>query len=137
MLIHDGKLKQLLLETKTIAILGAKDSPTSPVDAVGRYMIGQGYRVLPVHPARKTVWGLPVFRNLSDIDEPVDIVNLFRAAQFCPAHAEETLTRAPLPKCFWMQSGIFSAEARSILKGSGVLTVEDRCLMVEHRRLLA
>lgn len=137
MLVHDEKLKNILLETKTIAIIGAKDSPASPVDAVGRYLIGRGYRVLPVHPARKTVWGLPVFRNLSDIDEKVDMVNLFRAAQFCPAHAKETLARTPLPACFWMQSGIFSPEARELLKGSGVLTVEDRCLMVEHRRLLA
>ncbi len=137
MLVHDEDLRTLFRETKTIAIIGAKDSPASPVDAVGRYMIGQGYRVLPVHPARKTVWGLPVFRNLSDIDEPVDMVNLFRAAQFCPDHARETLARAPLPKCFWMQSGIISPEARELLKGSGVLTVEDRCLMVEHKRLLA
>ena len=137
MLIHDATLRELLRKTNTIAIVGAKDSPNSPVNMVGRYLLEQGFTVYPVHPARKTVWGLPVSRTLADLPGPVDMVNLFRAAQFCPGHAEETLALSPLPACFWMQSGISSPEAGEVLAGSGVFVVEDRCLMVEHRRLSA
>lgn len=137
MLFHDSQLADIILKTKTIAVVGAKDAPSSPVNMVGRYLLEQGFRVLPVHPARKTVWGLPAWRSLADLPEPVDMVNLFRAAQFCPDHAREALALKPSPACFWMQTGIISPEARKILQDRHIFVVEDRCLMVEHRRLLA
>lgn len=137
MLIHEDALREILKNTKSIAVLGAKDVPGSPVNMVGRYLIEKGFTVYPVHPARKTVWGLPVAKTLADLPGPVDMVNLFRAAQFCPGHAQETLALTPPPACFWMQTGIVSEAARNILSQRGVFVVEDRCLMVEHQRLLA
>ena len=137
MLHASTTLKTLLAPGKTIAIIGAKDRPGTDVDTVGRYLIEAGFQVIPVHPARTAVWGLPACRTLADIDGPVDIVNLFRAAPACPAHAAETLALAHRPDCFWMQSGIASPEAREILAPTGLVVVEDRCIMVEHRRLWA
>ena len=137
MLYSDKELAALLGKVKTIAVVGAKDKPGQPVDKVGRYLIDAGFRVIPVHPKRAEVWGLKAYPSLNDIPEPVDLVDLFRAADACPAHAEEVLRLSPLPLCFWMQSGIFSPEARRILSGQPVLIVEDRCLMVDHRNLLA
>jgi hypothetical protein len=116
-------------------VVGAKDKPGQPVDKVGRYLIGAGFRVIPVHPKRAEVWGLKAYPTLCDIPEPVDLVDLFRAADACPAHAEEFLRLCPQPQCFWMQSGIVSPEARRILSGQHVFVVEDRCLMVDHRNL--
>lgn len=135
MLYADASLKAQLSPGKTIALIGAKDRPGTEVDMVGRYLLDAGFRVIPVHPARTTVWGLPARKSLADIDVPVDIVNLFRAPAHCPAHAEETLALTRRPACFWMQSGIFSPEARHIAEAGGVMVVEDRCIMVEHRRL--
>ncbi len=135
MLYADSTLAEMLRPGQTIAIIGAKDRPGSAVDMVGRYLMDAGFRVIPVHPARSAVWGLPVRRTLAEIEEAVDIVNLFRAAEHCPAHAAEVLALAKRPSCFWMQSGIVSPEARRILAGSGIAVVEDRCIMVEHRRL--
>lgn len=135
MLYSEKELAVLLGKVKTIAVVGAKDKPGQPVDMVGRYLINAGFRVIPVHPKRTVVWGLAAYPTLNDIPEPVDLVDLFRAAEFCPAHAREFLQLSPLPACFWMQSGIISAEARAILKGSPALVVEDRCLMVDHRNL--
>ena len=63
-------------------------------------------------------------------------MDLFRAPEYCPDHARETLALAERPRGFWMQSGIISAEARGLLRGSGIIVVEDRCLMVDHARLL-
>ncbi len=135
MLYADTTLKTLLSPGKTIALVGAKDRPGTEVDMVGRYLIAAGFRVIPVHPARPTVWGLPASKTLAEIEAPIDIVNLFRAAPHCPAHAAETLALANRPACFWMQSGIVSPESANLLAPSGITVVEDRCIMVEHRRL--
>lgn len=132
-MLHLAELAPRLAQVKTIAVLGAKDVPGRPVDRVGRYLIAAGYRIFPVHPVRREVWGLPTYARLDLIPEPVDLVDVFRAAQYCPDHARECLKLAPLPVVFWMQSGIASAEARAILEPAGVYVVEDHCLMVEHR----
>lgn len=137
MIYRDIELAALLRQVKTIAVVGAKDKPGQPVDRVGRYLIDAGYTVLPVHPKRTTVWGLPAYPTLAEVPVPIDLVELFRAAESCPAHAQETLRLSTPPRCFWMQSGIASQEARAILSGSGIFVVEDRCLMVDHAQLLA
>lgn len=135
LLYADTELKELLAKGATIALVGAKDRPGTEVDMVGRYLLDAGFTVIPVHPARSTVWGLPARRSLAEIDGAVDIVNLFRAAAHCPAHAAEVLALEKRPRCFWMQSGIVSAAARELLAPTGMTVVEDRCIMVEHRRL--
>jgi predicted CoA-binding protein len=136
MLYSDTELAALMRQVKTIAIVGAKDKPGQPVDGVGRYLINAGFTIYPVHPKRPTVWGLPAYPTLADVPGPIDLVDLFRAAEACPDHAREALALSPRPRAFWMQSGIVSAEARELLKGSGVFVVEDRCLMVDHAQLL-
>lgn len=135
MLINNQELTALLSEVKTIAVVGAKDKPSAPVDRVGRYLIEAGYNVIPVHPKRQNVWGLDTYRSIRDIPVPIDIVDLFRAAQFCPDHARECLELEKLPRCFWMQSGIFSPDSRQILGDRPITVIEDRCIMVEHKRL--
>ena len=85
--------------------------------------------MIPVHPIRKDVWGLQTYPSLAEVPFPVDIVNVFRAPQYCPDHARETVALSPLPQLFWMQQGIVSPEA-------GIAVVEDLCIMVEHKRLL-
>ena len=134
MLYNDKELAAMLAEVKTIAVIGAVDKPGRPVDGVGREMIDMGFDVIPVHPIRKDVWGLETYASVKDIDRPVDVVDLFRNAQFCPDHAREVLAMEHKPKCFWMQSGIISPEAREILADSGIVVIEDRCLKVEPQR---
>ncbi|MGE4505053.1 MAG: CoA-binding protein [Desulfovibrionaceae bacterium] len=135
MLHSTQELTALLAQVKTIAVVGAVDKPGRPVDRIGRYLMGAGFTVIPVHPKRKDVWGLPTYPSLLDIPEPVDLVNLFRRAEFCPDHAREALRMRPLPKAVWMQSGIVSDEARYILKDAPIVVVEDRCVMVDHQRM--
>lgn len=135
MLFADA-LRPLLQATRTIAIVGAKDKAGQPVDRVGRYLMSVGYTVYPVHPARRTVWGLPAYANLAALPTAVDMVNLFRAPQYCPEHAKEILQLPWKPKSFWMQLGIRSAEAGQLLHNAGIQVIEDCCIMVEHRRLL-
>lgn len=135
-MLDDTALRTLLQNARRIAILGAKDKPGQPVDTVGRYLLDQGYVIYPVHPTRKTVWGLPAFPDMASLPEPVDVIDVFRAALHCPEHAREVLALPWLPKLFWMQLGVTSAEARETLAGADVEVVENACLMVEHARLL-
>lgn len=131
----DQELTALIKGVKTIAVVGAKDKPGQPADTVGRYLVAAGFRVLPVHPTRSDVWGLATYKSILDAPGPIDLVDLFRAPQACPEHARECLKLARLPKVFWMQLGIESPEVPSILAGRPITVVQDRCLMVEHKRL--
>ena len=131
----DQSLRELFTDTRTIAIIGAKDVPGQPVDRVGRYLISCGYTVIPVHPKRRVIWGLDARPGVEMVDQ-ADMVVLFRAPQYCPEHAREVLAMKSRPKCFWMQEGITSPEARRMLQPEGIFVLEDRCVMVEHRRLL-
>ena len=135
-MLDDRLMRAMFGESRSIAIIGAKDKPGQAVDRVGRYLLEQGYRVVPVHPVRKTVWGLPAFASIAELPEPVDIINLFRAPEYCPGHAQEVLALGWKPKVFWMQLGIRSPEARQALAETGITVVEDSCIMVEHARLL-
>lgn len=134
-MLFDDSLRAHLAATRTIAVIGAKDKPGQPVDAVGRYLIEAGYEVLPVHPVRKCVWGLETYPSLADITVAIDLVDVFRAPEHCPGHAAEVLALPHKPRLFWMQLGIRSPEAGRLLAGQGIAVVEDLCLMVEHRRL--
>ena len=135
-MLDDRLMRAVLGESRSIAIIGAKDKPGQAVDRVGRYLLEQGYRLVPVHPVRKTVWGLPAFATIAELPEPVDIINLFRAPEYCPGHAQEVLALGWKPKVFWMQLGIRSPEARQALAETGITVVEDSCIMVDHARLL-
>lgn len=134
-MLNLAELAARLAQVKTIAVLGAKDTPGRPVDRVGRYLVKSGFNVFPVHPVRKDVWDLPTYARLQDVPEPIDLVDVFRAPQFCADHARECLELSPLPKMFWMQTGITSPEARELLQAAGVHVIENLCLMIEHQRL--
>ena len=130
-------LRSMLQNVRKIAIVGAKDEQGQAVDRVGRYLIHAGYEIFPVHPARENVWGLKTYKNVGDLPEPVDLIDVFRAAEFCPGHAREVLALAERPRIFWMQLGIRSPEAAAMLQKEGIIVIEDACLMVEHRRAFA
>lgn len=125
----------LLTTAKTIAIIGAKDKPGQPVDTVGHFLIAQGYKVIPVHPTRSNVWGLKTYAKLTDIEEPIDIVDVFRAPEFCLAHAEETIQLKHKPMAFWMQLGIKNAEAQELVTSHGIMCVDNKCTKIEYQKL--
>ncbi len=135
-MIFDSDLRELLIRAKRIAIIGARDNPGTPAEHVGRYLLNAGYEIMPVHPARKEVWGIPAARGIPELAERgflPDIVCLFRASQYCEGHAKEVLTLPQRPLLFWMQEGIRNPEAVLIMAKAGVTVVEDRCLESVHR----
>ena len=126
--------EQILRESKTIALVGASPNPSRPSHGVMRYLLAQGYRVIPVRPADcDEVLGVPCVQTLADIDEPLDLVDVFRRPEHTPQHAQEAVEAGA--KALWLQLGIRSDEARSIATEAGIDYVEDLCTAVVHRNL--
>jgi uncharacterized protein len=122
----------ILRDAKTIAVVGASPSPHRESHAVMRYLLNQGYRCIPVRPDCAEVLGVPCVPTLLDIDEPIDLVDVFRRPEFCAAHAREAVEAGA--KALWLQLGIVSAEARVIAESAGIAYVENACTAVVHAR---
>lgn len=132
----DDELREILSRTRTIAVVGIKDREGEDAFRVPRYMQEHGYRIVPVTPKLSRVLGEPAFPSLAELPEAVDMVNLFRAAEHLPGHADEILAMPRKPAVVWMQLGIHHDTAAARLRAAGIRVVQDRCVMVEHRRLL-
>jgi predicted CoA-binding protein len=123
---------QILRDTRTIALVGASPNPAKPSHGVMRYLLEQGYRVIPVRPRDcNDVLGVPCVASLAEIDEPIDLVDVFRRAEHAPEHAREAVAAGA--KAFWLQLGLCSTEARAICENAGMDYVEDLCTAVVHR----
>jgi uncharacterized protein len=124
---------EILREAKTIAVVGASPRPSRPSHGVMRYLLEHGYRAIPVRPLDcDDVLGVPCVASLADIDEPLDLVDVFRRPEFCPGVAREAVAAGA--KALWLQLGIVSPEAREIATAGGLDYVEDECTAIVHRR---
>jgi predicted CoA-binding protein len=121
---------QVIREAKTIAVVGASPSPGRESHGVMRYLLNQGYRCIPVRPDCDEILGVPCVPTLLDIDEQIDLVDVFRRPEFCAAHAYEAVEVGA--KALWLQLGIVSAEARVIAGAAGLDYVENACTAVVH-----
>jgi predicted CoA-binding protein len=125
---------QILAEARTIALVGASPKPSRPSYRVMRYLLDAGYRVIPVRPLDcDEVLGVPCVASLAEIEEPIDLVDVFRRAEQAPVHAREAVAAGA--GAFWLQLGLVSEEARRIVVDAGIDYVEDACTAVVHRRL--
>ena len=132
----DDELRSILSSAKNIAVVGIKDEEREDAFRIPRYLQECGYRILPVNPKLETALGEPCCGSLSEITEPIDIVDLFRAPSHIPGHVDEILSLASPPAAVWMQLGIHHGESARRLRSAGIHVVQDLCIMVEHRRLL-
>ena len=132
----DSELEALLRDARSIAVVGAKDLESEDAYRIPQYMQAHGYRILPVNPKLDHVLGQRARPSLASVDEPIDIVNLFRATEHIPGHVDEILELATRPRAVWMQLGIHHGQAGASLRAAGISVIQDRCIMVEHRRLL-
>ena len=136
---NSNQIRELLAETKTIAVLGIKTEAQSgqPAFYVPSYMQSAGFKIIPVpvyYPDVTEILGEKVYRKLNDIPEAVDMVNVFRRPQDIPPHVDDLLAKKP--KSVWLQLGISHDAVAQKLAEAGIKVVQDRCLMVDHRRLM-
>src|SRR5262245_1247393 len=138
-LVTDGaEIARILRECRRIAVLGIKPESRAgaPAFYVPAYMLRQGYDIVPVpvyYPDVVEILGRRVYRSLRDVPEPIHMVNVFRRPRDIPPHVGEIL--AVRPRVVWLQLGIAHQEAAETLARAGIRVVQDRCLLVEHRRL--
>jgi predicted CoA-binding protein len=127
---------EILRDARTIAIVGASPRPSRPSHGVMRYLLEHGYRVIPVRPRDcDEVLGVPCVASLAEIDEPVDLVDVFRRPEFCADLAREAVTAGA--GALWLQLGIVSPEARRIALEGGLGYVENLCTAIVHRQEVA
>jgi predicted CoA-binding protein len=125
---------EILADAKTIAIVGASPNPDRPSHGVMRYLLQQGYSCIPVRPLDyDEVLGVPCVATLADIDEPIDLVDVFRREDALVEHAEEAVEAGA--GALWLQLGLASPEARRIATEAGLDYVENECTAVVHRRV--
>ena len=128
--------EEILADARTIALVGASPNPARPSHGVMRYLLAQGYRVIPVRPLDcDGVLGVPCVATLADVEEAIDLVDVFRNEDAAPAHAREAVDAGA--KAFWLQLGLRSPDARRICTDAGLDYVEDACTAIVHRRLVA
>ena len=138
-LIDDSaQIRELLSQTKTIAVLGIKTEAQGdqPAFYVPKYMQNAGFKIIPVpvyYPEVIEILGEKVHRTLAEIPVDIDMVNVFRRPQDIPPHVDDILAKKP--KSVWLQLGIYHTAVAQQLAEAGIKVVQDRCLMVDHRRL--
>jgi uncharacterized protein len=139
-LTTDSEIRALLLAVRRVAVLGIKTEAQAnqPAFYVARYLVDAGLDVIPVpvyYPDVGSILGRPVFRSLKEIPPPaIDLVDVFRRSADVRAHVEDILLARP--RAVWLQLGIRNDEVATELVGAGISVVQDRCLMVDYKRLV-
>lgn len=130
----DNDLRQLLQEAHTIAVVGFSDKPYRTSYRIGKYLRAAGYRVYPVNPTISEIEGQRVYADLASLPEPIDIVNVFRRAEYLLGVVEDAI--AIKAKAVWGQLGVADATAAQMAEEAGLKMVMDRCIMVDHGLLI-
>ena len=123
-----------ILRMKHVAVVGMSNTDGKPANFVPKYLIENGYNVIPVNPTTKEVLGRKSYASISEIPEQVDVVDVFRRSEDVPPVVDDTIKKEGI-KVIWMQSGISNEEAERKAKENGIDVVYNRCMMEEHKRL--
>jgi predicted CoA-binding protein len=127
------RLHRIFREARTIAVVGASHDPDKPSHTIPAYLQSQGYRIIPVNPHGGELFGERVFTSLSEVDVPIDVVDVFRPAPETPDIARDAAAIGA--HVLWLQLGIESEEAREIAEAAGLTVVMNRCMGATHRWL--
>ncbi len=133
----DETIRRILTEVRTIAVVGVSPNPVRPSYYVARYLGLKGFRVIPVNPghAGETLFGETVRGSLSEIGEPVDMVDIFRRSEHVGPIVDEALAAFPALRVIWMQIGVENPEAAARAEARGVTVIQNRCPKIEYQRL--
>jgi predicted CoA-binding protein len=130
--MDEEQIIQRLLDAQRIAVVGLSDDPSRPSFYVSKYMEEQGKEIVPVNPSHQSVFGVDCYPSLDSVPGPIDLVNVFRRPLACPDVVRAAIKKGV--KGVWLQSGITSTEAARLAREAGLDYIEDRCIMIEHRR---
>ena len=126
-------VKEVLEKYKTIVVVGLSSSTWRASFGVSRFMQNVGYRIIPVNPNETEVLGEKAYSNLSEVPDPIEIVNIFRRPEYVPDIVETAIQRGA--KVIWMQEGVIHEKAAERARQAGLDVIMDRCILKEHMRL--
>jgi predicted CoA-binding protein len=131
---NDSVLKEILLSTKTIAVVGLSSNPDKESYRIASYLKDQGYRIIPVNPTATEILGEKVYPDLVSVPEKIDVVEIFRKSEDVPPVVDDAIKAGA--RVIWMQEGIVNEEAAQKAQEAGMQVVMDTCMRVSHRRLI-
>jgi predicted CoA-binding protein len=131
---EDDALREILRQTRTIAVVGSSTRPGRPSYTVPAYLQSQGYDVRPVNPSCEKILGVVAYPDLAAVPEPIDVVLVFRRAEEVPAVAQVAIAKHA--RVLWLQEGIVSVPAARVARAAGLTVVMDTCMSATHKRLL-
>ena len=133
----DSYIRGILNTVKTIAMVGASAKDNRPSYFAFKYLMERGYNMIPINPGLggKELLGQKIYGRLSEVPEPIDMIDVFRAAKFALPIVQEALTLTPKPRVIWMQLGVRSDEAAALAEANGMKVVMNRCPKIEYGRL--
>ena len=126
-------ISRLLVESKTIAVVGLSSDPSRASNGVSRYMQSHGYRIIPVNPNERHVLGEKAYSKLEDVPEKIDLVDIFRRSEQAGEHVDEAIRIGA--RGVWLQEGVIDIDAARRALDAGLLVVMDRCILKEHLKL--
>lgn len=131
----DAQVREILQQSKTVAIVGVSDNPEKASNQVAQWLLANtGYELYFVNPRLESIFGKPVYKSVAEIPVAIDIMDLFRKSEDLPANLEDALEAKP--KVFWMQLGIRNQGVAEQAAAAGMVAIQDRCIKIEVARLL-
>lgn len=126
-------LRQILSSAKNIAVVGLSPDEGKPSNEVAKFLIESGFNVFPIYPKFDEILGRKVYRNLTQIDQDIDIAVMFRKGEFASELVKDAVKKGV--KTLWLQLGITNDEAGAVARENGINFVQDRCIKIELQRL--
>ena len=128
----DEEIKQVF-SLKSVAVVGMSKHPSKAAHFVPKYLAEQGFDITPVNPNATEILGKKSYQDLSSLERPVDIVDIFRPSEDVLPFVEDAIKKKP--KVIWLQEGIHNSEAEELARSNGIMVVFNRCMLAEHQRL--
>ncbi|WP_297940678.1 CoA-binding protein [uncultured Campylobacter sp.] len=128
-----SELRRILSSAKNIAVVGLSPDESKPSNEVAKFLIERGFNVFPVYPKFDEILGRKVYRNLTEIDENIDVLVMFRKGEFASELVKDAVKKGV--KTLWLQLGITSDEAGAVARENGINFVQDKCIKIELQRL--
>ena len=122
-----------IFSMQTIAVVGMSPKPERPSNYVSMYMKEQGYKIIPVNPGHNEIAGIKCYPSLQDIEEPVDVVDVFRRSEYIVPIAESAINIGA--KALWLQDGVINYEAAKLAEESGLIVIMDDCILRRHKQI--
>jgi len=128
----DDEIRQIL-SLKNVAVVGMSKHPEKAAHFVPKYLTEQGYNIVPINPTADKILDRKCYSSITEIDQPIDIVDIFRPSDQVLPFVEEAIKMKP--KIIWLQEGIHNSEAEELARNQGIKVVFNRCMLAEHKRL--